>query len=199
MLEGILGGGAGNIFNKSFRTFTINNTTLTGGKRGTKIIGLFADQKEMPTQGEMKDRADVYTMANGKDNYIEYVAVDAAYLKDMEFDIKTTVVRKTELNRDMEKAIMMEKVRVYKSFFPNLVNDNELFAQLIEKMGDDPTKMMKQDVVNQELGIQSEAPEDNQMADPGLSQNPEGDVMKNQMYKSMGNQVGIQNIKKLMG
>ena len=191
-MEGILGGGGSKIFSKAFRTFKVDNASLTSGKRGTKIIALFSDANERPTSTQMKVQSDVYKLSTNKD--IEYVAVAIDYIKDMMFDVKLTTNRKTEQTRDMDKAIAMEKVRVYKSFFPNLVNEMELFSDLAEKMGDDPTKVINQDAVYQELGITK--PEENNPE--ALSMNPEGDVMKNAMYKSMGNQVGIQNIKQMM-
>jgi len=194
-LEGILGGGGSKVFQKAFRTFKIDGATLTEGKRGTKVIGLFHDKSEIPTKAEVKAQSMAFELINNKK--IEYVAIPFDYFKDIDFDIKYTTNRKTAYTRDMDKAIMMEKVRVYKSFFPNLTNDAELFAQLAEKMGDDPTKIMNQDAVNSELGIKPEETQDNNPE--ALSQNPEGDIMKNAMYKSMGNQVGIQNIKQMLG
>lgn len=191
VLNGILGTDS-EVFSKAFKTYTIDDTTLTGGQRGMKIIGLFADKNDMPTASDLKIKSDVYEITNNKK--VEYVALDFNYIHNMDFDVKTTVIKKTEMTRDMEKAIMMEKVRVYKSFFPNLVNDKELFAQLLEKMGDDPTKLMNQDAVNSELGLDQEQGNNPE----ALSQNPEGDIMKNSMYGAMGKQVGVQNIKQMM-
>ena len=180
------------VLKDAFKTYTIHDTTLSNGDRGMKIIGLFSDKEKMPTGVDLGMHSLAYEAIN--DKKIEYVALDFDYIKNMDFDIKTTVIKKTELTRDMEKAIMMEKVRVYKSFFPNLVNEKELFAELLEKMGDDPTKMMNQDAVNTELGL-----DQNQNNPEAMSTSPEGDIMKNSMYGAMGKQVGVQNIKQLMG
>ena len=87
----------------------------------------------------------------------------------------------------------MEKVRVYLSFFPEMVNKQELLAQLAEKMGDDPSKIMSEDIINQILAVGNK--ENNSMLDKGVATNPMGDILQNSMYKSMGNQIGIENIK----
>ena len=54
--------------------------------------------------------------------------------------------------------------------------------------------MMNQDAVNTELGL-----DQNQNNPEAMSTSPEGDIMKNSMYGAMGKQVGVQNIKQLMG
>lgn len=193
--EGILGGGSSELFADAFKTFKIKNTTLSDGKRGTKVIMLYAGKDKMPTALQLKQHAAVQQVASGQT--IEYVVVDAGYIRDIDFDIKLVVNQKSENTKDMEKAIMMEKVRVYLSFFPEMVNKQELLAQLAEKMGDDPTKIMSEDVLNQILAA-GQGSQGNTMLDKGVSKNPMGDVMQNSMYKSMGHQVGIENIKNTM-
>lgn len=192
-LEGILGGGGTELFKKSFKTFKIKGTTLSNGKRGTRVIALYTNKNDQPTADELKAEAVAQKAVNGIE--VEYVAVDASYIRNLDFDVKTVVNQKSENTKDMEKAIMLEKVRVYLSFFPEMVNKQELFAQLAEKMGDDPTKIMSEDAINSLLGTMGN--ENNSMLDKGVSKEPMGDVMQNAMFKSMGNQVGIQNIKEL--
>lgn len=190
IMEGILGGGGSTIFKEAFNTFKINGTTLTNGKRGVKIIGLYTDKNSMPTVSELNAQSKAQKILNNQE--VEYVAVSADYIRNFDFDVKLVVNQKSENTKDMEKAIMMEKVRVYLSFFPEMVNKQELLAQLAEKMGDDPTKIISEDILNQIMAAGQK--EKNPMA---VSTQPMGDVMQNAMYKSMGNQVGIQNIKEL--
>lgn len=194
MIEGVLGLDSANIFNKAFSVVKMDGATLSNGKRGTKVIGLFDNREDMPTKQELSDTASVKKLSDNKD--VEYIAVDSSYIRNIDFDIKLVVNQKSEQTRDMDKAIMMEKVRIYLSFFPEMVNKEELLAQLAEKLGDDPTKIISEDVLKTALGG---GDKENSMKDNGMSTNPNGDIMTNSMYKSMGNQVGIQNIKQLQG
>lgn len=190
-IEGILGGGGSKVFAKAFKTITLDGVTLTGGKRGMKVIGIFDDKQNMPTSQELKDNSDIYKLFNKKD--IEYIAITSDYLKDINYDIKNVVVKKTELTRDMDKAIFMEKVRIYLSFFPELTDKQELFSQLAEKFGDDPTKIMTKDSLE---SLKGEPKQDNPDT---VSMSPEGDIMRNSMYGAMGKEVGVQNMKQMLG
>jgi hypothetical protein len=194
MTEGILGMGGSTIFKDAFKVIKIDNATLSTGKRGTKIIALFSDKSKMPTAKELSDKRKAYKVVSKKD--IEYIAVDADYIRDIDFDIKAVVNQKSENTRDMEKAMMMEKVRVYLSFFPDMVNKEELLVQLAEKMGDDPTKIINQQVLDSLMGNK---PEDNPMADKGVPTQPQGDIMQNAMQSAMGKEVGVQNMRSLQG
>jgi len=196
-LEGILGRGGTGIFAKAFGTVTINNTTLSDGKRGTKILALFEDINNAPTGKELEVQAKINKKLNN-DREIEYIAIDFNYLQNLEFDVITVLNKKYESTKDMDKAIAMEKTRIYLSFFPEMVDKAELFAQLAETLGDDPTKIMKEDVMKQMMG-EAKPQEENPMADKGVSQNPQGDIMQNSMQSAMGKQIGVQNIKQLMG
>ena len=94
------------------------------------------------------------------------------------FDVELVSNPKKEAAKDIDKALQLEKVRVYLSFFPNVVDINELAAETAEKMGDDPTKILKQDVF--------QAPTDGGMEkDAGTSTNPT-DNTANNMTKSAG-------------
>ena len=146
MIKKILGDGSVETFNQVFNIFKVNNTVLTSGKRGTKIIELYADKSQMPTKTQLKARALVDTAAAGKN--IEVVTLPGEYIRDFLFDVELVSNPKKELAQDIEKSLQLEKVRVYMSFFPNQVNVNELAAETAEIMGDDPTKILNADVIN---------------------------------------------------
>src|SRR3989304_805133 len=50
MIRKILGEGGVEQFNDAFNTFTIKNTVLTDGKRGTKVIEMYKDKSKMPSK-----------------------------------------------------------------------------------------------------------------------------------------------------
>lgn len=170
MVEQIGGLGASDEASKIFNTFKIDSAVLSNGKRGSKVIEMFKNKRDLPTAAEQKIRSDVFELAN--DSKIEYVAIDPDYISNMDFDIKLVPSVKNDVNNDMEKALHLEKVRVYKTFFPNLINDEELLAQTAEKFGDDPTKIMKESVLNPQET-------EGDMLDKGANLNPEGNVAQN--------------------
>lgn len=178
MVEHIGGVGATTKASKAFNTFKMDSAILSDGKRGTKIIEMYKDKADMPTGVELKAKSDLYEATN--DKKIEYIALDPEYIVNLDFDIKLVPSVKNETNKEMDKAIQLEKVRVYLSFFPDLVDREELLAQTAEKMGDDPAKIMKDSVLN------PPPVEDNPMADKGANTNPEGNQAQNAVRGAMG-------------
>jgi hypothetical protein len=59
ILRQVIGEGAKDEATKAFTTIRIDNTELTGGKRGTKLIEFYADKKDLPKRGSVKARADI--------------------------------------------------------------------------------------------------------------------------------------------
>ena len=145
-IERVLGEGGTKKAKGAFNTFKINNTVLTTGKRGQKIIEFYKNAKDRPAKTELSTRAALYRVETG--NKIEIMAVDPSYLRAFEFDVKVVPNAKKEATRDIEKALQMEKVRIYMSFFPQLVDMTELAAQTAEVLGDDPAKVFKEEVIN---------------------------------------------------
>ncbi len=185
MVEQIGGIGASADAKKAFNTIKIGDTLLTGGTRGTKIIEMYQDPKTMPTAAEQKVRADVYEMTNNRK--IEYVAMLPSYISsDMDFDIKLTPNVKLDMNKDNTKALQLEKVRIYQTFFPDLVNRQELLAETAEIMGDDPAKIIAANVLN---------PQPPQPGGTGISPTPQGNNAQNAVAGMMGRNpmMGIQN------
>lgn len=171
MVEQIGGEGASADAKKAFNTIKIDSAVLSSGKRGSKIIEMYKDKKDMPTAAQQKVKSDVYELTNNRK--IEYVALDPDYITNMDFDIKLVASTKNDANKDLEKALALEKVRVYLSFFPDMVNKEELLADLAEKMGDDPAKIMAESVLN------PNPDENNKMLDKGTQTQPQGNVAQN--------------------
>lgn len=177
MVEEIMGDGASADAKKAFNTVKIDSAVMTGGKRGTKVIEMYTNKNDMPTAGEQKVRSAVYELTNKRK--IEYVALQPEYIGNMDFDIKLTPGQKNDVNRDMQKALQLEKVRVYLSFFPNMVNMQELLAETAEVMGDDPAKIIAESVLNPQ-------PAKNPMQDPGAQTQPQGNTAQNMVQGAMG-------------
>ncbi len=181
MIKRVLGDGGEEEVAKAFNIFKMNGAVLTGGKRGTKIIELYADKKEMPMRDELMARSMVSEAESGEKT--EIVAMPGEYIRNFLFDVKLVPNPKSEVSKDLEKALQLEKVRVYMSFFPQLVNMKELAAQTAEKMGDDPTKILTDEVF-------ALAPEPNKEMDKGMSTTPGQNTANNLARSAMGGQPG---------
>ncbi len=195
-LQGILGRDGDKLFKKAFNTFKVENATLSDGKRGSKVIAMYASGEKSPTGPELKARAAVAKGLNGK--AVEYMVVDANYIRNIEFDVKLIMDQKKEQSRDIEKAMQLEKVRVYLGLFPPGTFDvAELAAQTAEKMGDDPTKVLSQETID--AGLQVPNLEGGEGATPA-SPKPQANVSRNMTdMGSAGLEGGLQQLSQLQG
>jgi len=133
-------------FGKVFNTFKLDGAVLTGGKRGTKVIEFYANKSDQPTKKELEARSIINQAESGTKT--EIVALPGEYIRNFMFDVEMVTNPKKEASKEIEQALQLEKVRVYMSFFPQLVDVAELAAATAEKMGDDPTKILKPEVIN---------------------------------------------------
>lgn len=163
-IDQVMGKGAAAEARKAFNTFKINNTILSDGKRGNKIIEMYQNKTDLPTRTQVKTRAALSGMENNK--RIEVMAITGEHLRNLEFDIKLGVNQRQESTQDIRKALQLEKTRIYMSFFPDLVDREELAAELAEVMGDDPTKVLKPEVLNPPPPQQGQ-PQPGQPGQPG--------------------------------
>lgn len=152
ILRQIMGEDSSETAKKAFSVIKIDNAVLTNGKRGTKIIELYS-KENLPQRADIQARALVSQIDTDKE--VEIVAVPPGYVRNFKFDVKVAINPKSETSIEMEKALEVEKVRTFMEFFPDLVNRQELAAQLAEKFGDDPTKILS----DQALGL-APAPEE---------------------------------------
>lgn len=192
MLEKILGGGGSKEVKDAFNVFKINDTVLSTGKRGTRVIEMYADKSKMPTKVQQQAKAAVATSSAGKQ--VEYVAIDAEYLRDLDADVKLVTNPRSESTKEIEKAMQLEKVRVYMTFFPELVDKAELAAQTAEKMGDDPTKVFKSDMFNPPDPSQQTPEGQPGQPQQALSQNPQDNTVNNAVRGMQGGETGANDM-----
>lgn len=190
MVQAVLGEDANERVNDAFNSFNIKNTTLTDGKRGTKIVEMYRRKKDMPTKTNLRLRAKL--LEEEKNENIEIIAIESDYLRNFEYDVKIVANPRSRTSRDIEKALQLEKVRIYSSFFPDMVDRQELFAQTAEKLGDDPTKLMTQGQAQAGLAGQAGAEQDQ-----GLSLEPQGNIANNSVRGMQGGEVSSNNLREL--
>lgn len=181
IVKRIRGEGVEEEFNKAFATFTMNGVTLAKGKRGTRIIEMYSDKESLPDRPKIKARAAVESAEAG--NPVEIVALEPSYIRNMQFNVKMVANTKSEKTKDIEQAIQLEKVKVYKTFFDGMINDAELLAETAEKLGDDPSKIIKPEVLNPQ-------PKENAPMNQQLSTNPNDGTTNNMMRSTGGMDAG---------
>lgn len=141
-VTGVLGENGDEDLKEAFNLFRIDNTTLSHGKRGTRILALFKGQEQMPDQQSLQVKGAVKTALNGK--HTEYMAINAQYLKNLDFNVKVAMDQSKESSKDIQKALQLEKVKVYLQEFPQGTFDvQELAAETAEILGDDPDRIMQ--------------------------------------------------------
>lgn len=154
MVEGVLGETGPMDMKKAFNTITIDNTTLTNGKRGTKIIELYGDRGNMPTGAELSAQAMLAEKEMGKN--IEKLAVSKDYIRDFEYDIMFTANQSAEESKALKKAQFIEFSAFSLQAFPELVDKEALYAEATAIFGYRPDKFMRkqepQQMIGQELG-----------------------------------------------
>jgi len=190
IVHGVLGEDGAEEVNKAFSVYEINNTKLSDGKRGTKIIEMYQNENDRPTSSKLEARSVLAKVSSG--NVVEIDAITPEYIKNLRFDVKLIPNPKVESSKEVEKALQLEKVRVYMSFFPQLVDMNELAAETAEKMGDDPSKVLKQEIINpQPVGEGTEGSQ-------AMNMNPSENTAQNMMNGLQGGGgAGIQELQQL--
>lgn len=193
-IEKIMGEGGAKEMKDVFNTFKVDNTTLSSGKRGTRIIELYRSNTEMPRKSELQARSKIASKDTKRD--IEIIAISPEYIRDFQYDVKIVPSQKREATKDMNKALQLEKTRVYSTFFPDLVDRTELASQLAESFGDDPTKIFNDQTVQQALG-QAQPQVPGMDGDQTASLTPQGDVSNNAVRGMMGGEQASNDLREL--
>jgi len=148
IVEQIMGIGGSELFDKAFQTFIVDGQVLPSGKRGTKIIAMFNDEKKLPTDDETKALTSILEEEN-KPQKFSITNITPEYIRNMEFDIKLVMNTKSEVGKDLERALAISKIQTYMTFFPDIINKEELAAELAEKFGDDPSRIFAEQIAEQ--------------------------------------------------
>lgn len=183
IVQGLLGKKGVKDINKAFNTFNISNTTLTNGKRGTKIIELYRNREDRPNKDELQARSLIFEKESGKK--IEIDAITPGYIRNFRSDIELVISPKSEGSAELEKAVQLEKVKVYLSFFPDMIDKEELLVTTAEKMGDDPSKIVSKNILNP----QPETPQGMNQQIPGQ---PSDNTTNNMVRGASGGEAGGQ-------
>lgn len=127
----------------AFETFVTEDATIDGRVKGTRIVEVYESEDKLPTRNSLKAREVLNKIEYGKD--FEIVAITPEYLRtNFLYDCQLVVNPRSEINKQNEQVMQVEKVKTYLSFFPDLINRQELAAQTMEKFDDKAEELLMQ-------------------------------------------------------
>lgn len=156
---------------QAFNEFSIENAELSPDKdgkirRGRKIIQVYK-KESMPNADDLKAQKLVEKATSGQS--VEIIAIPDTYIKEMfEFDVAVVADKRLEQTQATEQAVAMFKAQTYMQLFPEMINKEELAANLMQANGDDPSRFLLS------LEEQKEQKQEMQMAEMGATPNTPG-------------------------
>jgi len=144
---------------EEYRTFTIENTELSDGSKGTLAIDMVGSESELPKPAELDVQETTRQMQSGE-NY-EVISITSDYLDDWQYDIKIISDSIYQKESGLTQMKVEDKLRVLGTYFPQLLMTNQ------EKLAIDTLIAFEDEPDDYELGQQQAAP-------PGQQQGAEG-------------------------
>jgi hypothetical protein len=129
--------------NKAFATFSFNNTQLTQGRRGTRVLEIYKNEEDMPTGVETRTRAQIAELEQGRP--VEVTAISPDYIRNVKYDIKIALDPHREHSTMAEQAMLLQQIEVLAQVGGDRVNLDEPITRLAAAMGLDPTKIINED------------------------------------------------------
>jgi hypothetical protein len=126
----------------AFQTFVTKNAKLTGGKRGTRIVEMFNDKSQIPSKENIVARAALAKLQTG--NEFEIINITPEYIRNVIVDVELVTNPRSEKNKQAAQQVQVQKVQMYSTFFPDLINRKELASQTMEKFGDKPEELIQE-------------------------------------------------------
>jgi hypothetical protein len=193
MMKKVIGGETQGLMD-AFNEFQIDNTSLSDGRTGTMMIKMVNDKEKMPSKERQRVRKEMLEVESGKN--IEIITILPDYIRDTKFDIEIGIDQSRASSKDINKALMLEKTRVLKSMFPELINNQELATELVEAYDGDPEKLLKNQEapdIRTKLANQGGESDVNQQ----MSTQPQGNVSNNMVRGMQGGEPNSNELRAL--
>ena len=129
--------------NKPFATFSFNDTELTGGRRGVRILELYRSEDNLPPVEQTQARATVSTIEQGRP--VEVTAVAPSAIRNVQFDLKLGLDTKREHSSLAEQGLLLQQIQILSQVGGDRVNLDEPLTMLAVSMGMDPTKIIREE------------------------------------------------------
>lgn len=163
IIEAIMGDGAIKEASKAFNVFQVDSLPMTPGKRGTKIIELYRNAEDLPTKANLKLKTRLDEVVSGK--RLTRIGITPDYIRQFEFDVTLKPNKESDLNKEQERALEIQFQQTMLTMYPDLIDRNQLAAELVVNFGKDPAKVLKD--TNQKQQQQGNQPPNAQGTQPG--------------------------------
>jgi hypothetical protein len=128
---------------KPFATFSFNNTNLTDGNRGTRVLELYRSDEALPAVEQTQARSIVSSIEQRRK--VEVTAISPNYIRDVSFDIKLALDTRREHSTIAEQGMLLQQIQILSQIGGDRVNLDEPITRLAIAMGLDPTKIIRQE------------------------------------------------------
>lgn len=156
--------------NKPFMTFSFNDTELTEGTRGIRVLEVYRDKDSLPDRDGVRARAELSKIEQGRP--VEIDTITPRYLQNVEFDLKLGLDRAREESTQAEQQQLFQNAQMLAQLGGERVNIDEILVRLADSMGLDPTKIISEGVFNPKQ--QHQQPTPGQTPQPGQQPQPLG-------------------------
>ena len=121
-----------------YQMFTVENTELSDGSKGTLGIQMVGSQEQLPSRTELDIEEQKRQLQSG-DNF-EMLALTSDYLDDWIYDVKIESDSLYQKESGLTQAKMEEKLRVLGTYFPEVImqNKEKLSKDTLIAYEDDP-------------------------------------------------------------
>ena len=133
ILKKVLGDDGEEKFDEAFQNFKVSNVALSNGKQGERIIEM-VDQETLESKYKNRDKE----RKDLESQNIEKFYILPEYIREFSFDVEAiegSTVKETE---ETEKALEIEFQQVTNMMYPELVNREGMFDELLKKFKKDP-------------------------------------------------------------
>jgi hypothetical protein len=128
---------------KPFASFSFNDTRLSKGERGARVLEIYRNEESLPPVEETQARSMISTVEQGRK--VEVTAISPKYIRDVQFDIKMGLDIRREHSSIAEQAMLLQQIQMLAEVGGDMVNLEEPITRLAAAMGLDPTKIIRQE------------------------------------------------------
>lgn len=129
---------------------TVHEKVLSSGKTGARSYALSRDLAKAKEDDKRELSRNMFKLEEESKGTIEYVALDADEIMDLDFFVKVDAEPAPRKNTDLEKMLAMEKFSFY-SQRPDLFNLEPAATDVALVLGDDPDEVVLKKSQNAEL------------------------------------------------
>lgn len=134
--------------NKPFATFSFNNTQLSEGKRGVRILEMYRSDEALPNVEQSRARSIVSSVEQGRP--VEVTAISPNYIRNIDFDLKLGLDQRREDSTMAEQGMLLQQIQVMSQLGEVLaqsgkqINLEEPITKLAAAMGLDPSTIIQE-------------------------------------------------------